>query len=253
VDEIFNRNSKSNLIIRRSVKKVFNILNLEIKRARYPRAVITDANLFNTPENWDTGFSSKKFTARYLNYEKLAFYKIILDFMDKNINFENQVIADVGCGPGILLRCLLKRNPSIKEARGYDYAPEALSVSNRVLPDVDFRVLDLSRHLEGKLWRKANIIICTEVLEHLQNPALGLQNLINMSDDLVFITVPNGRRDTWEGHIWYWSPESWKIFLKNELGKDHYLSYLAGDFTNTPNGNNWAIIKRTNEGGSQFL
>lgn len=68
----------------------------------------------------------------------------------------------------------------------------------------------------------------TEVLEHLVHPEAALRKLAKVGRTLL-LTVPDGRRDTTEamqfnpewgsyrGHVNFWSPESWAVWLKREL------------------------------------
>jgi 2-polyprenyl-3-methyl-5-hydroxy-6-metoxy-1,4-benzoquinol methylase len=63
---------------------------------------------------------------------------------------------------------------------------------------------------------KYDFVLCTEVLEHLLHPEIALNNIMNMLEEngKALITVPNGRTDTFGGHINFWSPESWNVFIK---------------------------------------
>lgn len=56
-------------------------------------------------------------------------------------------------------------------------------------------------------------------------------------DSVILITVPNGRTDQYEGHINFWSPESWEVFIKNNTGG---LSVRTGIFNDKKN--NYAVI-----------
>ena len=56
------------------------------------------------------------------------------------------------------------------------------------------------------------------------------------------ITVPNGRIDTFEGHINFWSPESWNIFIRGNVSEKEFdietgLLDISTNFT---------IVKRKN-------
>ena len=54
------------------------------------------------------------------------------------------------------------------------------------------------------------------------------------------ITVPNGRIDTFEGHINFWSPESWKVFIESNIS-DQEFEVKVGLIDNLTN---FAILKR---------
>ncbi|MHC4917529.1 MAG: class I SAM-dependent methyltransferase, partial [Planctomycetota bacterium] len=69
-------------------------------------------------------------------------------------------------------------------------------------------------------------------MEHLVDPAAAVENLLGMleSGGRLVLTVPDGREDSvpagsgsiesgsFSGHIHFWSPESWSIFLRTALG-----------------------------------
>lgn len=59
-----------------------------------------------------------------------------------------------------------------------------------------------------------DIVLCTEVLEHLMHPERALDNLMSLRPSrAIALTVPQGRADTAGQHINFWSPESWQAFI----------------------------------------
>ena len=85
------------------------------------------------------------------------------------------------------------------------------------------------------------MIFCIEVLEHLLHPDIALRNIVNMlsGSGVALITVPNGRIDTFDGHINFWSPESWEVFLKQICSGYTIKTGLIEDGQN-----NYAVIIR---------
>ena len=85
------------------------------------------------------------------------------------------------------------------------------------------------------------MIFCIEVIEHLLHPDRALRNVVRMLADsgVALITVPNGRTDTFEGHINFWSPESWDVFVK-QVCEGHTVQ--TGLVENDQN--NYAVITR---------
>lgn len=73
-----------------------------------------------------------------------------------------------------------------------------------------------------------------------------LKNLIGMVDKsgIALVTVPDGRIDTFEGHINFWSPESWEVFVKDLVGNgfDVETGILLGGGSNSMT--NFATIKQ---------
>jgi hypothetical protein len=56
------------------------------------------------------------------------------------------------------------------------------------------------------------------------------------NEGVLVVTVPDGRNDTFLGHINFWSPESWKIFIEAQC-KD--FKYETGQ---VDGGANYAFI-----------
>ena len=45
-------------------------------------------------------------------------------------------------------------------------------------------------------------------------------------EGVLILTVPNGKIDTFMGHINFWSPESWAIFLKEHSSDCEINTFL---------------------------
>ena len=61
---------------------------------------------------------------------------------------------------------------------------------------------------------RCDLVLCIDTLEHLEYPERAIRNLLG--NGIVCLVVPNGRQDTFEGHIHYWSPESFRLFLEQQ-------------------------------------
>lgn len=148
----------------------------------------------------------------------------------------------LGNWPGKVLVNLIKGS-SPKSVTGYDFSQVAIEKAQILLPHGKFQVADIYKSSKAK----GDIVLCTEVLEHLENPKIALQNVISsiVSSGLALITVPDGRIDYSLYHINFWSPESWKNFIENACGD--YYTFEVGQFHATENSyykNNFAIISK---------
>jgi hypothetical protein len=56
-----------------------------------------------------------------------------------------------------------------------------------------------------------------ETLEHLLHPGEALRNLLEASRRCI-LTVPEGRKDSFRGHINFWSLESWEVLCRDNAG-----------------------------------
>ena len=105
---------------------------------------------------------------------------------------ENAVVLDVGCGNGVISRSLGTYGFNVY---GIDVSEKAIEKAKQLnkLPNVKFDVVSAEQLVaEGT---KYNAIICSEVLEHLNNPGELLKVLHQSltSDGVLIVTVPNGQ------------------------------------------------------------
>jgi len=102
---------------------------------------------------------------------------------DKNI----VKILDVGCGEGFISG-LVQAHCKNVEITGVDYAKEALDIARSLNRDITF--------IEGSIYqipfeeKSFDIVLCTEVLEHLQNPVEAATELQRVAKRYLLVTVP---------------------------------------------------------------
>ncbi len=124
---------------------------------------------------------------RYGDLKRLAFIKSNLD---KYIQKSGQVL-DVGCGNGIISMHLGKEGYNI---HGLEISPEAVAKAKKTnpFPNVEFKQGD-AESIKGT-GIKYDAVICSEVLEHLNNPGKLLKELHDLLEDngILIVTVPNG-------------------------------------------------------------
>lgn len=147
-----------------------------------------------------------------------------LNSMDRLVeDLSPKSIHEIGCGEGIitLRSCTQGRN-----IRGSDFSEKVIKIAQEnaisvgISPDIFYvkNIYDLTSQQDG-----ADLIICSEVLEHLEEPALALQVIQELACDHVIFTVP--REPLWRilncirgqylnrlgntlGHIQHWSLSS---------------------------------------------
>ena len=140
--------------------------------------------------------------------------------------FSKQRVADYGCGPGLLLHSFDKHATDC-QFFGYDFSEAGLSVAKAKVPKATFEQRDLYQNYPDSF----GLILCTEVFEHLEYPERALKSLLAQlsSPGYLLLTVPNGRLDTFEGHINFWSLESWTIFISTHApGYSTHLGMMRG-------------------------
>lgn len=122
-------------------------------------------------------------------------------------------IIDIGCGVGDLLMEARKRNSSAA-LFGCDFAQKAVERTRAVLPDADIRQLHVETTLSYETGR-FDLVLCTDVLEHMEHPDAIVTELVRICapGGTVIVVVPDGDVDSFLGHLWFWSEDSFRKFL----------------------------------------
>jgi 2-polyprenyl-3-methyl-5-hydroxy-6-metoxy-1,4-benzoquinol methylase len=126
-------------------------------------------------------------------YDRIADRKrlqFIVDNLSGAIPANGQIL-DVGCGNGVISRHLGQFGYQVL---GIDISEKTIAVarSKNALPNVQFEAISAeSLTAQGKQY---DAVICSEVLEHLDNPSLLLRTIYQSLKDngLLIVTVPNG-------------------------------------------------------------
>lgn len=98
-----------------------------------------------------------------------------------------RTVLDVGCGEGYLARHLLDHVPGI-ELWGVDASESAIAAAQKRCPEARFRVATIDS-LRDK-GRRFDLVVCSEVLEHLEDPAGALDVLATLAAPHALLTVP---------------------------------------------------------------
>lgn len=97
-------------------------------------------------------------------------------------------ILDVGAGEGFTL-ARLSREKIGKKLEGIEYTKEAIDLGKKLHPEFLIK--------QGNIYdlpykdNSFDLVISTEVLEHLDNPKVGLRELIRVAKKYILLTVPN--------------------------------------------------------------
>lgn len=154
-------------------------------------------------EFWQTmkGSHARHPSVRFRNYLITKAIRQILD------PIQNNTILDVGCGNGDLLKQLndyLCLNGAKATLSGYDISEYQIEKNRLEGLPFDFQVADFNERVE--INNKFNIIICSEVIEHLRNWKSSLENIakINKPGGYLILTTQSGRKfksDDALGHL----------------------------------------------------
>jgi ubiquinone/menaquinone biosynthesis C-methylase UbiE len=138
-------------------------------------------------------------------------------------------ILDVGAGEGFTLE-MLRINKTANKLEGIEYMDDAIALGKKLHPQVSIKKGDIY-----KLPYQANafdLIICTEVLEHLEDPEKALSELKRVTKKYLIISVPNeplftiqrilrGKNVMKLGahaeHIQHWTSGAFEKFVRKQM------------------------------------
>jgi 2-polyprenyl-3-methyl-5-hydroxy-6-metoxy-1,4-benzoquinol methylase len=113
-------------------------------------------------------------------------------------------VIDLGCGQGDFLREAARELPDA-ELVGIDLSETGLAIARKKSPDVRFFRSDFSQAeaLPAELQGWATHVVCSEILEHLDEPRDLLRAVKRLlaPEGLLVITVPSGPRSAFDVHI----------------------------------------------------
>lgn len=137
-------------------------------------------------------------------------------------------ILDAGCGEGFSLN-KLKENNIGKKLEGLEYSKTAINLGEKVFPQINIKrgsVYDIPYKRDS-----FDIVVCTEVLEHLEDTKKALSEIMRVSRKYAIFSVPNEpffmlsnllrgknlkRFGNDEGHLNHWTIYSFqKLLNKN--------------------------------------
>jgi 2-polyprenyl-3-methyl-5-hydroxy-6-metoxy-1,4-benzoquinol methylase len=129
-----------------------------------------------------------------MEFERIADIKrlnFIIDVLKTRLP-EGAEVLDVGCGNGVISRSLGERGFTV---RGIDVSEKTIQKARSLnkFPNVRFEVVSAEKLVADGL--RYHAVICSEVLEHLNEPGKLLQVLHQSlhENGVLIVTVPNGK------------------------------------------------------------
>ncbi|GAB5541925.1 MAG: class I SAM-dependent methyltransferase [Sandaracinaceae bacterium] len=136
--------------------------------------------------------SAAEITSNYGKYQtgNPLMQRVIARFVDRVMAHVSRqspsTVVDLGCGEGMIAR-------RVAELGGVDYLglelnPVALEVARREVPSMRFEQADIVRREPEVGW--ADVALCLEVLEHLDDPAPAVQRIAEWTGGVAIVSVP---------------------------------------------------------------
>jgi ubiquinone/menaquinone biosynthesis C-methylase UbiE len=113
------------------------------------------------------------------------FYIVLLDTAKE---LKPTSVLDAGCGEGFTLS-RLEANHIGKKLEGVDFFTTAIKIGTKLHPKITLK--------EGNIYKlpyknnQFDLVLCTEVLEHLEDPDKALKELKRVTKKYVILSVPN--------------------------------------------------------------
>ena len=162
------------------------------------------------------------------NYLVKNFFKNI-EKMINSISSKDKVKSalEAGCGDGYLSQFLIKINVPL--VKSFDISESLVTLAKNRVPSHNFYIQSI---YEMDRCEDADLIICCEVLEHLETPDLALEKIYECSQKYVILSVPN--EPIWRilnilrgkylsdygntfGHINHWSKNKFIKFVEQRF------------------------------------
>jgi len=158
--------------------------------------------------------------------QKFLIEKFFLSLISLAKPLNPKKVLDAGCGEGFTLNKLVL-NKIGQSIEGIEYTKEAIALGKKLFPEANIKqgsIYELP-YKDGSF----DLVVCTEVLEHLENPQKALLEIIRVSKKHIILSVPNepffmlsnflrgknlSRLGNDPGHINYWTVFSFSNFVK---------------------------------------
>ncbi len=156
-------------------------------------------------------------------------YQRIAEQLSRISNFKLNIVADFGCGTGELVSFLGPKFPQLKFL-GLDTSEAAIRIASLNYPKYEFMLMHQPSKMRPRvLETRFDVVICSEVLEHLDEPnkVLILISHLLRKDGKLIITVPAGPIsffDTFIGHKRHYTRDTLVSLLKESGFSDIEIS-----------------------------
>ncbi|HVG14090.1 MAG TPA: class I SAM-dependent methyltransferase [Chitinophagaceae bacterium] len=171
---------------------------------------------YNHFKRVDAFYSNDQLTQDYIKINVSLHIKNLFTLLDtQKIDLNNKTVIDIGCGTGHALKELGVRYPAAK-LQGTEFSEAAIKLATNIAPGIPVYHMDLTLDATSG---EFDVVLCQQVLEHIIDADVALGNLwkITARGGVLIITIPDGRLDSFSGHIHFWSKEGFTIFLQKNV------------------------------------
>lgn len=165
----------------------------------------------------------KKMMEGFFNAYNELINEVILQKESKAI----KSVLEAGCGEGEVTNYLYKKIKGAK-IEAFDVSTKVIEIAKELSKDCEIH-FEVGSIYDIRVKEKYELVVCSEVLEHLENPEKALEQLRDATKEYIICSVP--REPIWRilnmmrgkywrhlgntpGHINHWSKRKFLSFLK---------------------------------------
>lgn len=143
--------------------------------------------------NYDSFHSKVRIQERIISSTNFT-YRNIINELSQVICGKKLSILDFGCGVGVIDLFLASKGHIVT---GYDISRKAIKIANESAHSLNLkkrlRFLELSKFNKEVKKGMYDLVVCTEVIEHLENDTVVVKKLIGLlkKGGILFITTPS--------------------------------------------------------------
>ena len=128
---------------------------------------------------------------------------------------KNAYVLDAGCGAGIVPARIAEIRPDIRWS-ACDFSPESVAYLRRLSAVKFQKVFVANLELPIRIPSGSyDVVLCTEVLEHLSRPSLAVEEIVRIARQKVIVSVPHGSCIDSHEHIWRYTRSGIAKLLAN--------------------------------------
>lgn len=199
-----------------------------------------------------------------IRIDYIKFYLKLIKRYSKSLQLKPSSVLDIGCGNGLLLE-YFKNNLKLKTA-GVELSPQDCAIAKKKADKIINASIENS-NISSKFKEKFDIVIATDVFEHLPNPPKAMRNISKIAKKNSLLIIDTGDIGGFgasiggalnpftqdEGHITFFSRktiqlllnkygfeiikfhDNREVFPKEKLEISRIFFRLKRMFTSTPN------------------
>lgn len=156
-----------------------------------------------------------------------GFFKALEELINE-VPFSSPHILEAGCGEGYVTAFLNYKFGSTSSIEAFDISEKVIEEAKKQNNHITFWVGDIYQ-ISPASQNKYDLLVCSEVLEHLEEPERALKELLRVCKGYLILSVP--REPIWRflnmlrgkyirdfgntpGHVQHWSAGNFKRFVE---------------------------------------